>query len=387
MKIGLVSMYYPSLRSPFFGTFVKDELDSLAEHVDIRLISPFFNQLWFGELHSFVSPCGYPVQRPFTLGFPQWFFQSLCPKSLSITLSLVEKFFTGCDLIHVHNAFPDGVAAVSAFGRRFPLIVTVHGSDINISAMNSSLRPSIVRSLNSSRRIIAVSSDLKKTLMEIGVTSKIEIIPNGVDTSLFTPGEKRTACEKLGFDPDRPRVIFIGNFLPIKGIEYLIGSFPEVQYFHPECELVLVGASPDGKDSAAYTNQIRARGIQKRVRIQGKVPKSNLPDWIRASDVLVLPSIREGFGIVAIEALACGKPVVSTYSGGPEEIVKEGLGFLVPPGDSESLGAAVVKALGRKGILDEGQLAESARKRFSLSEVSKRIVAVYEDVCREGCPW
>ncbi|MFA6471064.1 MAG: glycosyltransferase family 4 protein [Candidatus Latescibacterota bacterium] len=380
MKVGVLSMYYPSSHDPFFGTFVKDELDSLADFVDIRLLSPFYNQYFLGEDHSFTASHGYPVLRPFSPGFPQWFFQSLSTKSLSISISLVREFFSGCDLIHAHNAFPDGVAAVTVLSRQYPIVVTVHGSDVNVNAMNPSLRPEIVRSLNSSSRILAVSGSLKNTLEEIGVTAKIEIIPNGVNTSLFTPGEKKEACRKLGFDPDCPRIIFIGNFLPVKGIEYLIGSFPAVLRSRPECELVLVGAKPGGKDSRAYQNQIRELGIGQQVRICEKVTNCNLPDWIRASDVLVLPSISEGFGIVAVEALACGRPVVATRCGGPEEIVKEGLGFIVPPRDPESLGDAIIKALDRRGILGPEQLAESARERFSLSEISKRIVAVYEDV-------
>ena len=384
MKAGVVSMFYPSLRDPFFGSFVKDELDSLADYADIRLMSPFHNQNWLGEPHRFTSSHGYPVLRPFALGFPRWFCQFLSPKCLSVALSREREFFSGCDLIHAHNAFPDAVAAVRVFGGKYPVVVTVHGSDVNINAMDRSLRPEIVRSLNAARRILAVSGDLKTTLEKIGVTTKIEVIPNGVNTSRFTPGEKKEACGKLGFDPDIPRIIFVGNFLPVKGIEYLIGAFPGVLRSHPECELVLVGAKPGGTDSGAYREQIRKLGIGERVRICEKVANGDLPDWIRASDVFVLPSIKEGFGIVAVEALACGRPVVATRSGGPEEIVGEGCGFLVPPGDSESLGAAVVKALDREGILRPERLAESARERFSLSGMAKRIFAVYEDVCREG---
>jgi teichuronic acid biosynthesis glycosyltransferase TuaC len=384
MRIGVVSLFYPSDRKPIFGTYVKEELDSLTEQVEIRLIAPFYNQFWFGETHSFTSLCGYPVLRPFSMGFPRWFFQTLFPKSLSFSLSIVGKFFSGCDVVHAHNAFPEAVASVKAFGNKFPLVATVHGSDVNICAKNPSLRPSIVRALNSTARIISVSSDLKNTLREIGVTAEIEIIPNGINTSLFTPGDKREACEKLGLNPDLPRIIFIGNFIPVKGIKYLIGALPEVQRFHPECELILIGAGPGGKDSAAYRKQAGELRIEGHVRIREKMPNCELPEWIRASDVFVLPSISEGFGIVAVEALACGRPVVATRSGGPEEIVKEGLGFLVPSGDSHALGDAIVRALFRRGILDPARLADSARERFSLSMITKRIVKVYEDVCREG---
>jgi teichuronic acid biosynthesis glycosyltransferase TuaC len=383
MKVGVLSLLYPSKRNPVFGVFVREEMDSLADLADLSLIAPLINENWPGEPHSLTAPRGYPVIRPFVLSFPRWFFQPLSPPSLSLTLFMAKDFFADCDIVHVHNAFPEAAAAVNVFGSRLPIVVTVHGSDINICAQKASLRPGIVKALDASARVICISRDLERSLREMGVNAPIEIIPNGIDTALFTPGGKREACLKLGLDPERPRIIFTGNFLPVKGIEYLIGAMPEVARRFPDCELLLIGAGPGGRDSARFRAMLHDLGLEGMVRIVEKIPNTDIPSWMQASDVFALPSIREGFGIVAAEALACGRPVVATRSGGPEEIVEEGLGFLVPPRDSRALGEALVKALLPEGIASPEDLARSARSRFSLKDISRRIFHVYEDVLRE----
>ena len=223
MKIGVVSTLYPTTRNPTFGIFVKDELDNLACHVEVKLIAPLPNQHWFGESRSEAAGADYPVVRPFTLAFPGWFMQRFYPSSLALTLHHVGRtFFKGCDIIHAHNVFPEGVAAVKAFGERFPVIITVHGSDVNYFTMKTRLRPDIVSALNASKGVICVSNSLSKTLKGLGVTSKNVVIPNGIDTALFTPGDRKCGVELLDLEPHRPRILFIGNFVDVKGVEYLI---------------------------------------------------------------------------------------------------------------------------------------------------------------------
>jgi len=383
VRVGVISNLFPTKRRPAFGIFVKDELDHLAEYVGIKLIAPLPNQSRF-ERDSKHSTFGrYPVIRPFTLAFPRWFMQKYYPASMAFMLRRHGGFFDGCDILHAHNAFPEGVASVKAFGKEKPLIVTVHGSDVNLFAMKPHLRPDIVRSLNSVDRIICVSRSLSDTLGEIGVATKTEVIPNGIDTELFTPGNRTDACKSLGLDPDRPRIIFAGNFYKNKGIEYLIRSVPVVLKKYPDCELIVLGASPGSKDMVAYDNVIAEGSAKGAVRIEAKVAHEKLPLWMQASDLLVLPSIKEGFGIVLVEALACGKPVVAAKSGGPEDIVKEGLGVLVLPGDYEALGAGILKVLDGEGIVNIQAMVGSVKSRFSYDIVTQRILDVYSDVLGE----
>ncbi len=157
MKIGVISTLYPTKRFPTFGNFVKDELDNLAKFCDIKLISPLPNQYWFGESHFSTADVGYSVMRPFVFAFPRWFIQKCHPSSMAVTLTRSgRKYFNGCELIHAHNAFPDGIAAVKAFGRDLPVIVTVHGSDVNLFAMKQKLQRDIVSAMNRAKRTTVV---------------------------------------------------------------------------------------------------------------------------------------------------------------------------------------------------------------------------------------
>ncbi|MBT4485826.1 MAG: glycosyltransferase [Candidatus Latescibacteria bacterium] len=199
MRIGVISTVFPTKRNPTAGIFVKEELDSLAGHCEVRLIAPIANHYWFGESRSNDAHQKYPVLRPFALGFPRWFMQRLYPSSMAATLRLADRsFFKGCDIIHAHNAFPEGGAAVKAFGGRFPVIITAHGSGLHLFAMKSALKPGIVKALNSAQRIICVSSYLTKILRVLGVTTKTVVIPNGIDLSFLTPGDKEQNSELLG---------------------------------------------------------------------------------------------------------------------------------------------------------------------------------------------
>lgn len=381
MRIGVVSTLYPTPRNPTAGIFVKEELDNLSCHVEIKLLAPFPNQHWFYERRPEIPPTEYSVLRPFTLAFPGWFLQRLYPSSLAVTLRRTGRnFFRDCDIVHAHNVFPEGVAAVKAFGERFPVIITVHGSDINYFAMKPDLRPGIVSALNNSQRVICVSSALKKKIEGIGVTTETVVIPNGIDTGLLGPGDKESAAKVLGLNPDRPRILFAGNFVAVKGVEYLIKSMPAVLEKYPGCELILLGAGTGMANRHCYVKHIKDAGVKDVVKIMERVPHECFPPWVHASDLLALPSISEGFGLVAAESLACGRPVVSTTSGGPEDIVGEGMGLLVPPKNPDALARAILKVLDGDGILNSEYLVESARSRFSYNIVTEKILKVYNEL-------
>ncbi|MFC1541975.1 glycosyltransferase [Candidatus Latescibacterota bacterium] len=380
MKIGVVSHMFPTKHRPVFGGFVRDELDGLSKHADISLIAPVPTRYWLQKI-EILSGIEYPVKRPRTVSFPRFFFQQLYPKSMAITLKKSARgYFEDCDIIHAHNAFPDGVASVIAFDRDFPIIVTVHGSDINLFADKPKLRSAIVDSLNKAEYVICVSDSLKIKLSNLGVQSNCEVIPNGVDTGLFTPGDRNEACKLLGLNPERPRVLFVGNFVKVKGIEYLIKAMPAVLGKYPDCELVLLGAELGNKFVKEYQSLIESSGISDSVKIVPRIPHEELPFWMHSSDVFVLPSVSEGFGLVVAEALACGIPVVATRCGGPESIVKDGLGFLVPPCDHEALGYGILRALDGTNLFHPTALAESIHERFSLETVCGRIIKVYERI-------
>ncbi|MBN1291034.1 MAG: glycosyltransferase family 4 protein [Candidatus Latescibacteria bacterium] len=379
MRIGIVSHLYPCKHEPISGIYVKEELESISGYVDLVVIAPLPNQHWFGEIHKFVESYGYYVFRPFVVAFPRWFMQPYYPASMAYTLKRHSNLFDGCSLIHVHTAFPDGVAAVNTFAKRFPVIVTVHGSDINYFAMKPGLSNAITGSLNRASHIICVSKALEQKIKKLGVSTKTSVIPNGIDTKIFSGGSKENACRKLGLNMSRKRILYAGNFVPVKGVEYCIKALPKILKEYPDIELILLGAKPGTKDKIRYLHVINKAGVGDSVYIHDRVPKEQLPQWFHASDIVVMPSLHEGFGLVAAEALACGRPVVATRSGGPEDIIEDGLGLLVPPRDSSALGDAVIRVLSGKNISGPDKLSDSARRRFSYDGIAQQIVKVYNN--------
>ena len=121
------------------------------------------------------------------------------------------------DVVHAHAVFPDGVAAVKAVRGRKPVVLTVHGSGINVFAHKPSLRNSIRDALCRTDAIVCVSADLQESIRELGVDTLTKVIPNGVNTDIFRPLQHDEACEYTGLSPHRPRVIFIGNMVPRQG--------------------------------------------------------------------------------------------------------------------------------------------------------------------------
>ncbi len=219
MKIGVVSHLFPGKRMPMSGIYVKEELDSLASSVELSMIAPLLNLQWFGEIHRETTHAGYTVVRPFVFAFPRWCLQRLYPISMAFSLRLAVSSLDECDCVHVYTAFPDVVVVILAYGEKTPVVAIVHGSDLNFFAMKPSLRPGIVTVLNRCARIICVSSSLERTAREIGVSAETVVIPNGIDdTAVFKPGGKEDACIELNLDPARVRVLYAGNFVPVKGV-------------------------------------------------------------------------------------------------------------------------------------------------------------------------
>ncbi len=163
-------------------------------------------------------------------------------------------------------------------------------------------------------------------------------------------------------------------------MEYLIKAMPVVLEKYPGCELILLGAGTGRANRLCYDKYIEDAGVKDTVKIKERVPHEYFPPWVHASDLLALPSISEGFGLVAAESLACGRPVVSTISGGPEDIVGEGMGLLVPPKNPDALARAILKVLDGDGILNSEYLVESARSRFSYNIVTEKILEVYNEL-------
>jgi len=193
--------------------------------------------------------------------------------------------------------------------------------------------------IKKARIAIAVSEEEAKHYEEFGVSrEKIRIIPNGIDLETFSPGHPGDGL--TGFRPSGSKLVgYVGRLDPIKGLLVLLKAFESICHETPGTKLVLIG--PDFGMRQVLASEIRRKGITGVIFLD-PVANDRLPNIYRALDVIVTPSFFEIFGMSTLEAMACGRPVVSTSVGGVRDLIQEGRnGLLVPPGDYGALASKV----------------------------------------------
>jgi D-inositol-3-phosphate glycosyltransferase len=263
------------------------------------------------------------------------------------------------DLIHAHY-WLSGVAALT-LKRRWSVPVlqmfhTLARLKNRVARSAAELEPLVrveeeTRIVSDADRIVAANVvERAELLRDYGAhASRIATIPCGVDTDLFTPGDRAEARRGLGLD-DRPVLLWVGRIAPIKGLDTLLDTVARLREAGRDMRLLVVGGEADEPTNGHETSlrrRIAALGLGESVRFVGPQPQSVLPLYYAAADVTVLPSYYESFGMVALEAMACGSPVIASRVGGLVTTVRDGVtGFLVPDGDVEALAERIETLVG-----------------------------------------
>ena len=263
------------------------------------------------------------------------------------------------DLIHAHY-WLSGVAALT-LKRRWSVPVlqmfhTLARLKNRVARSAAELEPLVrveeeTRIVSEADRIVAANVvERAELLRDYGArASRIATIPCGVDTDLFTPGDRAEARRRLGLD-DRPVLLWVGRIAPIKGLDTLLDTVARLREAGRAMRLLVVGGEADEPTNGHETSlrrRIEALGLGESVRFVGPQPQSVLPLYYAAADVTVLPSYYESFGMVALEAMACGSPVIASRVGGLVTTVRDGVtGFLVPDGDVEALAERIESLVG-----------------------------------------
>jgi glycosyltransferase involved in cell wall biosynthesis len=240
-------------------------------------------------------------------------------------------------------AYPDGFAAVVlAEMLGTPAVIKLHGSDMNVVARLPGPRRGLKWALPRAARVVAVSQPLREAAIALGALPHlVDVVPNGIDRTRFRPEDRAAARRALGLPVQGMMVLYIGNIERHKGSLDLLRAFAGLTAWRKDVSLVMVG------DGAAMGDCKRlAADLGIHVSFVGARPHADMPRWMAASDVFVLPSWNEGTPNVVLEALACGRRVVATRVGGtPDVVTSETLGVLVPPGDPAALAVAIEGAL------------------------------------------
>jgi glycosyltransferase involved in cell wall biosynthesis len=272
------------------------------------------------------------------------------------------------DVVHAHWWFPNGLVG-TWLGRMSnkPLVTTLHGSDVRLARTVAFSRPAFRHVLHRSAAVTAVSRWLASEAEEVVSAPRAIVAPMPVATELFAPGGQRHA----------DRLLFVGRLNKQKGIEMLLHAFSRISR---PLYLDVVG---DGEDRDASQELARGLGIAERVRWHGALPQPRLAEFYRAATALIVPSVGEGLGLVAVEAQLCETPVVAFDSGGLPDIVQhDRTGILVSTIDAAALAAAITSLLDRpeRGAALGAAGRLHALATFAPESVAKRYADVYKSV-------
>ncbi len=288
------------------------------------------------------------------------------------------------DLLHVHYAIPHATSAwiaremLEQNGSGIRIITTLHGTDITIVGQDPSFHAITKFSIEKSDHLTAVSNYLRdETERAFGCAGcNVQVIHNFIDPAVYDRGRYPTTMRRQLYG-DRRVLMHVSNFRPVKRVRDVIRVFAQVQAAIPSV-LIMVGDGPDRVDAE---EEARSLGVASSVWFLGKLDA--VAPLLAGADLFLLTSQNESFGLSALEALACGAPVVATDSGGIREVVRDGeTGVLCAVGDVDGMARAALTILGdeRRWSAMSTLAASDARARFSLDQ----IVAQYESLYRHA---
>lgn len=289
------------------------------------------------------------------------------------------------DIVHAHWAIPTGLAAVSAADALgVPCVITMHGGDVYVNREQGYdfptrwyIRPVLRWTLGHAAALTAITEDCRRHALRCGAhDERIHTIFNGADLRRFSPlpqGASDPLRQRFG-----PHMVFAcRQLIPRKGVRFLIQAAAELKPRFPDLKLVLAG---DGIERSELERLALDLGIGDDTTFLGWVANADLPDWYRAAAVSVIPSLEEGFGIPAAEAMGCGVPVVASDAGGLPEVVRDGVtGRVVPQGDAGALASAIGELLSDDAM--RARMSQAGRERamrlFNWEVTAQRFEALF----------
>lgn len=380
--------WYPSAEHPLNGVFFQDQARALRDAGHrVGVLFPHLRRLRsFGirplrENHGQITSEmeeGIPTVRWNGWNVPA---ARLRPRLFSDKaerlLITYRDEFGAPDLVHAHSCFWAGAAA-ERLRRRYglPYVLTEHHSSFICGGISSWKRPIVETSFSSSSRLLSVSDELRRHMRPFAENRSIDVVPNMVDTSYFVP-------------PKHPRSRSPFRFLTIsflnenKAVDVLIRAF---QRAFSADDPVMLEIGGDGPSRSALERLTSRLGLNDHIHFLGMLSRSAVRSAMHRADAFVLSSRRETFGVVLIEAMATGLPIVATRAGGPQEIVSSRTGLLVEPGDVKDLAHALNEMHSRVSKYSADLIRRHAVERYGRSAVVERLSAYYRSVASEPTP-
>jgi L-malate glycosyltransferase len=281
------------------------------------------------------------------------------------------------DILHVHYAIPHAVCAILAkqmINRDIKIVTTLHGTDITVLGYDQTLSEAIKFGIEKSDYVTAVSNSLVKQTYDLLKTHKfIDTVYNFIDERVHRKINSQALKENLHIHNDEKVIIHVSNFRPVKRVADVVRTFSKMVQ-HVPAKLLLVG---DGPEMSMVCNLVTELGLREKVLFLGK--QDNVEDLYSLSDLMLLLSEKESFGLVALEAMACGVPCIGTNVGGIPEVIEDGVsGFICNVGDIEGIADKALSLLMDPICYERfsKQSLQAVQERFN----ANLIVQQYEDI-------
>ena len=391
MKVLVISHMYPSSFNEISGIFVHEQVKALvAKGVEIQVVSPvpwtpfpinYLSYKW--KKYSIIPEReireGISVWYPRYVTFPRSLFFACSGQRMYLGIKeLVAKIYQEFqfDLIHAHVALPDGYAGMKIAQKyKKPLIVNIHGQDFQQTIFkNKKCKENMVKLINYSKKTIVVS----KKLMKIGEKylqvnkDKIIVVPNGVNMrDIYT--EKNENIQEY---KEKKVILSVSHLIKTKGIDLNLKAIAKLIQKYPDIIYLIIG---EGEEKKKLKKLVSELNLQDMVIFMGEVSRYKVMEYMASCDIFSLPSWNEGFGVVYIEAMVSGKPVIGCQGEGIEDFVKHGkTGLLVKPKDVDSLTEALdfllsntdkakaIRECARKAVLENYTWEKNAEKTIEI---------------------
>ena len=342
MKILEVCQEFPNRYYPQLGTFIKQSIDSIAKQkVNVTVVSPKPIVIPFSAFpyHNFSKLPQIEHTEKYDLHYPRYlyivpkkYFYPLTGISYAYFISryAIKNIKPKPDLLHAHFSYPDGFGMIGLAKKwKVPFVISALGTlERKVAYEGSYTSRQIFEAMNCADKVLSVSEDLKNHIVNLGISEdKVSVVPNGVDIERFKPAGKEYARNMLNLPQDKKIVLFVGALKKIKGVDYLIEAAKS--FLDTNISLYMVGRDDGMKKS--LEKRAHELKIDNYIKFTGPVNHEDIPLWLSASDILVLPSLSEGRPNVILEAFACEVPVVATNVGGvPELMINGETGYIVP---------------------------------------------------------
>lgn len=394
LRVIVITHMYPRTAGDFDGIFVHEQVKALrARGVDARVLVgdpvgyrmsrsketarmrlfPRTSRrgLRWGEVEG-VPALHFLYAAPFP---PQWSEHGAPAyrREVKHIAGAVRREFR-FDVVHAHTALLDGTAG-AWLGRRFdvPYVLTEHTGPFSTLTADAQMRAHTQRAINAADGVVTVSESLRRTMfeaVEVSHPERWQVIPNGIDPEVFKVAPPRSR------DDGEVRALWIGGYHEVKQPFMLVDAFTRAAAEIPGLTLTLVGGGPLERQVREAAASLEARG---RIRMRPVASRAQVAEYLREHDFLVVSSLTETFGIIVLEALSSGRPVLTTRCGGPEEIVSGPEYGEVVDNDAASLARGFGNLTRRLENFDPGRLHAHVADRFRFARVACRLEGLFRE--------